>query len=224
MLALAAMCWTAVCSAAASWQDLAALAPLAERFIHAQLRDTPGRARVSVAPPDSQLRLPACDLPVAFAPPGARYWGNASVGVRCDAPRAWTIYLPVNVSVMGSVVVTARAVRKGQALSEEDVGVREMDLTQLPAAGIDDISQVLGRLARGPMAGGSIVRADTLSARPVVLPGESVRLAYAGDGFEVHAPGRALTAGGIGEGVEVKSPSGRVLRGMVRAKGWVVVR
>lgn len=223
-LAAMAVACTSAGVAAERWQDLAALPPLAERFVQAQVRATPGRILVSVTAPESRLRLPACDQPAAFAPPSARYWGNGTVGVRCDGPRPWTLYLPVNVSVMGPVVVAARPIRKGETLGEADLAVREMDLTQMNAGGTDDPSEVLGRVAKGPLAGGSVVRVDVLSARPVVLAGESVRLAFAGDGFEIHALGQALTAGGIGENVEVKARSGRVLRGLVRDKGLVVVR
>lgn len=222
-LAAVGLLCTMACPAEAR-QDLAALQPLAERFVRDQLQGTPGRVQISVGHPESRLRLSACDRPVAFAPPGARYWGNATVGVRCEGPQAWSLYLPVNVSVVGPVVVTARAIRKGETLGDSDVSVRDMDLTQLPSGGIDDTAEVVGRIARGPIAGGSVVRADTLRAQPVVLPGETVRVAYAGDGFEVYSAGRALTPGGIGEDVEVKAQSGRILRGMVRSKGWVVVR
>lgn len=215
---------TALPVAHAAWQDLAALRPLAESFVRHQLQGTPGRIRVNVGQPEGRLRLSACESLDAFAPPGARYWGNATVGVRCSAPSAWTLYLPVTVSVMGQVVVSARAIRKGEALSEEAVGLQEVDLTQLPAGGAGDTGAVIGRVAKGPIAGGTVVRMDSLKAHPVVLQGQVVRVAYAGAGFEVHSAGRALTSGGIGEDVEVRAQSGRLLRGVVRAQGWVLVR
>lgn len=224
MFALIVVALAGASIAQAAWQDLAALRPVAEAFVLQQLHGTPGRIEVSVGWAEPRLRLAACDRPAAFAPPGARYWGNATVGVRCEGANSWTLYLPVSVSVKGPVVVTARALAKGETLGAGDVSVQELDLTQLPTGAAYDPEQVVGRVTKSPLAGGTVVRPNALRAPPVVRQGEAIRLAYAGEGFEVHGAGHALGAAGVGEDVEVRAQSGRVLRGRVRARGWVVVR
>ncbi len=211
-------------TAQAQWQDLAALRTTAETYVHNQLRAAPGKVHVTAAHPESRLRLPECAKLMAFAPAGTRWWGPASVGIRCQAPSIWSVYLPVSVRILSEVVVAARGIQKGQLITHSDVSLRESDITQLAHAGVLDIEQVVGRTAKANIGGGMLVRSDLLQAPSLIHQGESVRLAYAGDGFEVVSSGRALSTAGLGESVDVRAGSGRLLKGVVRGKGSVWVR
>ena len=58
---------------------------------------------------DSRLRLARCEQPLnAFAAPGGKLSGKITVGVRCDGPKPWSLYVPVQVSIPGKAAVAVR--------------------------------------------------------------------------------------------------------------------
>lgn len=211
-------------TAQAQWQDLAAVRGTAEGFARDQVRTTPGTVEVIAAAPESRLRLPHCPRLVAFAPPAARWWGSTSVGIRCEAPSQWSLYVPVSIRVVDEVIVTTHALSAGHAITAGDVTLQSADITQLLPTGALSFTQVLGRTTKTSIAGGMMVREDQLRTTPIVMQGDAVQLAFAGNGFEVHSRGSALAAAGLGEPISVKADSGRVVKGVVRARGSVLVQ
>ncbi|MFN0314239.1 MAG: flagellar basal body P-ring formation chaperone FlgA [Burkholderiales bacterium] len=208
----------------AQWQELAAVQRIAESFVREQLSGVPGRIQIETATPEARLRLPACAQLQAFAPPGTRFWGNASVGIRCESPSAWSVYLPVTVRIFDYAVVSTRPIQRGQTVTQTDVALQESDLTLLPANVFVRLDQVTGKTAKASIAGGMALRAQWLSAPQVIALGDTVNLNFAGSGFDIQSTGRALGSGGLGETVEVKAASGRILKGIVRARGLVWVQ
>lgn len=208
--------------AQAQWQDLAAVRKTAEDFAREHTRGK--AAEVIAGAPESRLRLSHCPRLIAFAPPAVRWWGTASVGVRCETPSVWSLYVPVSIRIVDEVVVTTHAISTGQIIGQADVTLQRTDITHLLPAGVLSIDQVLGRMAKTTIAGGMILREDQLRSSPLVLQGEAVRVAYAGNGFEIYSRGMALGPGGLGEAISVKAESGRLIKGVVRAKGSVVVQ
>ncbi len=96
----------------ADMETAATLKRSVETFVQQQLTGTPG-ASFTVGTIDPRLQLPKCAATEAYLPPGTRLWGNATVGLRCAAPSAWSLYVPVAVKVMGEVVVTQRPLAAG---------------------------------------------------------------------------------------------------------------
>ena len=222
IVGLAILAFTSI--AHAQWQELATVQRMAESFVLEQLKGAPGRIQVAAANPEPRLKLPACAQIHAFTPPGTRWWGNASVGIRCKTPSVWSLYLPVTVRIYDHAVVTTRPIQKGQVITDADVALQESDFTLLPASVMVRIDQVIGKTAKSAIGGGMALHAQWLSAPQIIALGDSVHLSYSGTGFEVQSTGRAMGAGGLGEPVEVKSVSGKVLKGIVRGRGLVWVQ
>jgi flagellar basal body P-ring formation protein FlgA len=214
----------ATSTAQAQWQELAAIQRIAENFVREQLNGAPGRIQIETANPETRLRLPACAQLQAFAPPATRYWGNASVGIRCASPSVWSVYLPVTVRIYDYAVVSTRPIQKGQTVTQTDVALQESDLTTLPPSVFVRLDQVIGKSAKTSIGGGMAMRTQWLGAPQVIAFGDNVHLSFSGSGFQVQSTGRALGSGGLGEPVEVKAVSGRILKGIVRAKGLVWVQ
>jgi flagella basal body P-ring formation protein FlgA len=200
----------------AAAQGVAALGLAIEQFLRAQTVGLPGTVSYSIGVIDNRSPLPACAAPEVFLPPGARLWGRGHVGVRCSAPSAWTIYVPVTVQVQGSYLVAARPLPPGHALTGADVAAASGDLAQLPAGVAQDTAQVLGRHTAAPLAAGQPLRADLLRAPVVIQQGQSVKLVARGRGFEVTAEGRALAQAQLGQVVQVRGPSGQTVHGIAR--------
>jgi flagella basal body P-ring formation protein FlgA len=192
-------------------------------FARAQTATLPGRVEIAQGPVDSRLKLAPCESMEAFLPTGSRLWGNGTVGVRCLGPVKWSLFVPVQVRVWADVVVTARALTRGQTLTSSDLAVQTLDLTQLPQGLFTDPGPLAGKMVNTRVAGGMPLRPDMLRAATVILQGQAVRLVFTGGGLNVSSEGRALGNAGVGEPVQVRTASGKVIKGIVQGPGVVEV-
>lgn len=204
-------------------EDSASLRKIAEAFIARQIGELPGQATATVGAIDTRLRLPKCTHAEGFLPPGIRLWGNATIGIRCQEPSAWTIYVPVTVRVSGPVVTTVRPLAQGHVLTPGDIAAQPADLTQLPLGVIADVEQVIGKSLSSGVPAGQALRADLLRAPQVIKTGQAVRIVAQGGDFQVSAEGKALNNASPGQNLSVRTPGGKVVSGIVRADGSVEV-
>ncbi len=185
-----------------------------------------GTYRVEVGALDSRLRLTACDTKLtAYAPPGARTLGNTTVGVRCNGPQPWSLYVPVTIKMYGEAVVAARPLAMASVLSLQDVRLAQVELGASAAGVLIDPQQVVGKVLRRPLMGDAVVTLDSLEEPRLVRRDEQVMLVAEGSGIEVRMQGRALTDGVAGELIRVRNlGSKRVIEGTVVAPGLIRVR
>ena len=205
-------------------QDLARLKQLVESYMAAEAAALPGSVRLTVAPLDPRLSLPHCPAPEAFLPHGGKLWGKSTVGIRCQAPVAWTVYTTATVEVSAEYVVTARPMGRGEIVTAQDLATMHGDLARLPAGIVVDPQHVLGKKLAVSLAAGQPLRHDMLREPLVISQGQGVRLVSAGPGFRVSTEGRALGNAAEGQTVQVRAPSGQTITGIARSGGIVEVR
>lgn len=224
-LILTALLAAAVSSGAAAQgrQDPAVLKGTVEQFLQQQAAGLPGDVTVTVGALDSRMALAPCPAPQAFFMPGARAWGKTTVGVRCTAPSAWTIYVQAQVTVVGEYLAAAAPLVQGQPIDAAQLTTLKGDLTMLPPGIATDASQVIGRSAMVSLPPGTPLRLDTLRSKPVVQSGQLVRLVSNGNGFSVTAEGRAMSSAGDGQVVQVKAGNGQQITGIAKSGGVVEV-
>lgn len=204
-------------------QDLGILKNRIEDFLKTQSAGYPGKVTVSTGSIDPNLKLAQCPAPEVFLPQGSRAWGKTSVGIRCQAPVLWTIYVQAKVSVRAQYLVAAIPLTQGHVVSAQDVAIEEGDITQLPGGIFTDGTQVHGRHVVISMTAGSILRQDMLKQPPVVQQGQTVLLTSSGKGFSVSTEAKALNNAVDGQVVQVKVESGQVVSGIARNGGKVEV-
>ena len=210
-------------SGCAQTPDLAEIQRAVDAFVRAHTATLPGRVEIGQGPVDPRLKLAPCESMEAFLPAGSRLWGNGTVGVRCLRPVKWSLFVPVQVRVWADVVVSARALTRGQTLVPSDLAVQTLDLTQLPQGAFTDPSPLAGKMVNTRIAGGMPLRPDMLRAATVILQGQAVRLVFTANGLNVSSEGRALGNAGVGEPVQVRTASGKVIKGIVQGPGVVEV-
>lgn len=205
-------------------QNLDVLQSAAAEFARERTRDLRGKVDVVAGPMDRRLHLPACPAPEPFIPSGSRLWGRSHVGFRCKAPHHWSVLVPVEVRVESTALFAARPLSAGQPLTDDDLQVRTVDITQLPGGILTDRTQAIGRVPRLSLAAGLPLRGDILRGVHMVTAGQTVTVLYRGDGLQIRAEGRALGAGAVGDTVRVRMPSGKVVTAVVTATAEVEVR
>jgi flagella basal body P-ring formation protein FlgA len=209
--------------AAPARQDLGAVRQAVEQFLQTQTVGLPGAVTVNVGAIDQRMALAPCPQLQAFFMPGARAWGKTTVGVRCAAPSAWTVYIQANVTVQADYVASAVPLAQGQPIEAGQLVLVKGDLTTLPAGIATDIGQVVGRSAGVSLAAGTPMRLDTLRSKQVITAGQLVRVVSGGAGFRVSAEARAVAAASEGQIVQVRTAGGQQVSGVAKAGGLVEV-
>jgi flagella basal body P-ring formation protein FlgA len=194
-----------------------------EQFLHNQSAGLPGKVSIAVGAIDPRMNLAACATPQPFLPNGSRAWGRTSVGVRCNAPATWTIYVSATVRVQGDYFSARAPLAQGQTLTENDIMKTAGDLTALPAGVVTDAGQAIGRTLTRSVPAGSPLRQDGLKAQQAVQQGQIVRVVSNGPGFSVTTEGRAMTNGAEGQMVQARTASGQVVSGLASMGGIVTV-
>ena len=194
-------------------------------FVYKEAQNLPGKIIIKTGRSDSGYAPRSCQQPEPFLPAGGRIWGKFSVGVRCQGEAAWTLYVPVEIQVITSVVHAARLVSIGKPLDAQDIVIKEVDLVRIPREAATDPNQVIGKVAATHLSSGQPVRMHQLRAPHVISRGQRIRLIATGAGFTVSTEGEALTAAAEGEVVQVRSNQAkRIISGIARPGGIVEIR
>ena len=207
----------------AARQDLGAVRKVVEQYLATQTAGLTGKVSINVGKIDQRMSLAACPAPEAFQQPGARAWGKTTVGVRCAAPAAWTVYIQAQVSVVSEYVAAAVPLAQGKEIDKSQLAILSGDIAALPNGVVTDIAQALGRTSTVSLAAGAPLRLDLLRSKPVVQQGQLVKVVSSGNGFSVSAEARAIGTAADGQVVQARTPGGAIISGLARAGGQVEV-
>ena len=174
---------------------------------------------------DSRLRLQACASSLdVFNNTVNTGLGSQTIGVKCNAPVTWTVYVPVKVKVFQSVVVAVKPLAANQIITTADVKLQQWDIGSLRQGYINNIRHLIGQELKYPIAMGTVIKPHSVRAQKLVHRGEHITLVALAGNMEVRMNGMALSDASLGQRVRVKnSSSKRVVEGVVDAPGIVKV-
>jgi len=210
----------AVCE---DWQSLSAIESVAENFVREKAASQSGEYDISITHIDSHLKLARCDHMEAWLPSSNRLWGHSSIGVRCDSPSVWSLYVPVFIKVSANVLVTARPIASGQAVQAEDLALQKKDVTTFAGSILTAPDQAIGKKVVSGVQAGTVLRSEMLRAPLAILQGQQVKLVAQGAGFKITSEGQAMGNAALGQVVSVKTRSGQVIKGIAKGEGIVEV-
>lgn len=206
------------------FQQMPVVLKTVEDFVHRETNGLPGQIIVGLGKIDNRITLPNCVKLEPFIPTGGRLWGNSSVGVRCNSPTSWTIYVQVDIQVMANVIHVARPLTQGRPLTIEDITPKNVNLTQMPEGIFTDPSQVIGKIPISSLPTGQPLRQHMLRLPHIIVRGQKVKLHVQGRGFIVSSEGQALSDAAEGQVVQVRNESGRIISGFAQPNAIVNVR
>lgn len=203
-------------------ESLAQVRKAALRQVH---EDAPPGTRVvaSARPLDPRLRLAACAQPLQTDLAGDGIRGSrVSVAVRCAGPQPWVVRVAVEVHLYRHVLVTTRALARGDHVGAGDLVSREYDVTMLGYGYVSDPTQVAGRALARPVGADTVLTPSMLAHREVVKRGERVMVMAGSGPIQVRAAAEALAAGDGGQRIRVRNlSSGQVVDATVVGPGLV---
>src|SRR5690606_2097580 len=157
-------------------QSLESIQAAAVSFVESRL-SSQGEHFVTAAPLDPRLRLQACSSELeAFAPSTTSIGARTTVGVRCSAPAAWTLYVPVSVEVEIPVLVLKHPLARRSRVTVADV---EPQVRRVPGSAtnfVSDVASLQGHRLKRPLPAGAPVTVDALMPDILVRRGQQVTL------------------------------------------------
>ena len=217
-------CPVAASDAPGAVQSLDSVRAAAEQALQNHYAQPGSRAVITAEPLDLRLQLAACQQPLrALISEQAQARPRMTVPVQCPEPGGWTVRVPVRLQLFRSVLVTSRALLRGDGVGVADVHAEERDVTRLGYGYIENFQQIAGRSLARAVARDAVLSPGTLGGRRMVRAGDHVQLVARLGGIEVRAEGLALGSGDNGARLRVRNASsGRVVDAMVSAPGVVV--
>jgi flagella basal body P-ring formation protein FlgA len=208
-----------------SAQSLPAVRHAAEMALRRQLDPSVTGVVFEAAELDSRLRLAPCAAPLAAnatLPRGTQ--SRVLVRVTCNSSANWSLNVPVDIHRKTDVLVTKRALGRGENIAATDVLVQSRVLPGLTSPYVTRAADLAGRLTRRPIPEGTAVTADALDAALLIHRGQSVVLAARTGGLEVRAPGVALADAAAEQRVRVRNLNSlKVIEGVADSAGVVRV-
>jgi flagella basal body P-ring formation protein FlgA len=183
-----------------------------------------GEVHVQVSLPEQTANLPRCEKIEAFLPPGARAQGKTTVGVRCNTPNRWTVFLQAQVQILAPYLVASHPLSAGQSLSANDLMIKLIDISEAVPGVINTPEALYGNSLLANIPAGSTIRRQQVKLAYVVQSGQSVRLKLSGQGFQITGEGIALSNASEGQSVQVRTPRGSMVSGVARSGGTVELR
>ncbi len=206
-------------------QSLESIEHAVHAFLGQRIPNSGADTSIRVGKLDPRLRLAHCREPLKVYYPSSSGWGrNMTLGVRCSAPKPWTIYVTARAIMRSPVLVASRSLARGTILGPEDIELQVMD-TGLGRYGyFTEETPVLNQRLKRPVTVGKPIIKTMLEQQAVVKRGERVSIVARATGFSVRMIGKALEDAGLGDPVRVRNLSSKkTIQGRVASPGLVQV-
>ena len=210
---------------AAELQSRESIEHTAYMYAFEQVQMSYDNAQIVMEPLDRRLRLQACENTLkAFSNNRKIGLGKQTIGVKCNSPVAWTVYIPAKVKLFRPVVVVARPLAMNHIILKSDLKIVSLDIGSLRKGYIKNPQHIIGQQLKYPLAIGTVINPNSLKPQKIIQRGELIMLVATAGLMEVRMSGTALSDGSLGQRVRVKNLSSkRVVEGVVDGPGIVKV-
>ncbi|MFH1683846.1 MAG: flagellar basal body P-ring formation chaperone FlgA [Candidatus Margulisiibacteriota bacterium] len=114
------------------------------------------------------------------------------------------VFVRAKVEVFKPVVVSAKKIKRGETIVEEDVAVEERDIAMLPEKYFKDQIMVIGTEAKTTIPKNSTIFSWMVKEVPLVHRGDNVAILVKGENLLIKTEGAVLMDGYLGKEVKVK--------------------
>jgi len=171
-------------------------------FIESQMPWDAAKTEIHVSLPLQDLLVPQGELWLEWKPdPQYRYVGTGSF--RCEATVDGqvkkTFTCKAVIETFDEVVVAAREISRGKALTRDDLKLERRPLSALREAGLRDPSEAVGFMARTAIAPGQIITPRMVTPPSIIKRNQLVTVETRAGGLHVQTQARAESDGAVGD-------------------------
>ncbi|MEM9623823.1 MAG: flagellar basal body P-ring formation chaperone FlgA [Pseudomonadota bacterium] len=213
-------------SAGAAGFDAGALVSQAQHLVATQVAEQfPDAAvEIDIQPLHKAILHKRCSA-FSVEVKGTRLFGRVPVMARCDKPHNWTFYLSAQVDVEVPVVISQRAITRGELLQADMLDVSWQPMATLRSGFLSDAKDLLGKVAKRAIRAHQPVYLHQVSTPWAVHKGDRVAIKAKIGQTYVATNGIAMQNGHIGEQISVRNEaSQRMIRPWVWGPGTVGTR
>jgi len=193
---------------ASNIQNLEKLKVIAEDYVQSKMDISPGKHfEINSGKLDPRLRLTDCgEHPTAFTPPGSRFQGNTTVGIRCNSPKPWSIYIPVKVAIYQNALISNGKLARGHIIGENDIIIDEVDISRIRGRSFVDKDQLIGTKLKTSLQPNQILDSAQIC---LICKGDTVIITANHPAVSVSMSGVALNDGSKGDKIRVQNNASR---------------
>ena len=114
--------------------------------------------------------------------------------------KVWTT---ATIEILGPVLMTRKPLGRHKPITEDDIELQTMDLSDLPLDVIADPAAVLGKRTRRAIGAQTPLRADLIELPPLVKRGDLVTIIAESNGLKITTLGQVKKKGRLGERIPV---------------------
>lgn len=173
---------------------------------------TEGRVKVSADKIDSRLNLKACadDQLAIFNPYQMPMLNTNTLGIKCqEETNHWTLYVPIRITVLKTVLVAKHPLIKGSHLNADDFYQTELDVQKLKQGYFIDAQAIIGQVCKQNINADSPLNPYNVELAKLVNRGDQVTITATNNALTISMDGVAITEGALGEPVKVKNLSSK---------------
>jgi flagella basal body P-ring formation protein FlgA len=147
-----------------------------------------GRITYNVTAPRKQKLMGRCPITVDFSVNGSVH------------KKVWTTAM---IEVLGPVVVTRKPLGRHKPITEDDIEMQSLDLSNLPANVLTDREAVIGKRTKRAVGAQTPLRADSIELPPLVKRGDLVVIIAESENLKITTLGQVKKKGRRGERIPV---------------------
>ena len=220
------ICFGMSTAVAGKYQDHKTIYQAARDFVRLHVISQQNQqAKIKIGTLDSRLKLKQCPKPLqAFQPNGSRDLGKTTIGVKCNGTNAWSLHVPVTISVFKNVLVASRQLQKGTVLTGSDIELKKIDLAKLHYGFFEELKYGAGKKLKRRILAGAVLTPAMLKDPQLIRRGQQITIMAQSGLMVVRMQGKALASGAAGERIKVMNVKSRKkLEGVITSSGEVKV-
>jgi flagella basal body P-ring formation protein FlgA len=163
-----------------------------DNFIRANISWDKDRVKIRKIEVNTDVVLPKGDVSYRIEPlRNAQYKGNIALPIHFTVNGLFQkrILATAEISLLTDVVVVKKSLRRHGRINEDDIELKEKDLSKTHSNVITDPEEVLGKRAKRSIAAGTILRPNHIEYPPLVKRGDVVLVVAQSAGLRVTALG-----------------------------------
>lgn len=164
---------------------------------------------VQVTALDPQMNLPVCEKTIerTLAQPLSKPVNT--IILTCSTPQKWVLYIPIQVSMMTSMLVASRKINPTELINHDNVTLELRDKNQTQDDYFTAIQNVEGHVANRMIPAGSILTKNQIKPIPLVRKNQPITLILKYGALQISMSGLAKTDGFLHDTIKILNPSSK---------------